>query len=56
MSLTRAEWDEVWKRLKKIESVNKKVWKAKHYRWANAINWEVQNLKTKVQQVIGQME
>lgn len=56
MSLTRAEWLEIWDRLKKIERVTGKVWKAKHYKWANDINWEVQRLKDKVQEVIGQME
>lgn len=56
MSLTRAEWVEIFERLKKIQSINHKVWKAKHYKWANAINWEVQRIKEKVQEVIGQME
>ena len=56
MSLTRNEWEEIWKRLKRIEQTNHKVWKAKHYKWANTINWEVQRLKEMVQQVIGQME
>lgn len=56
MSLTRREWEEVWRRLKTIERINHKVWKAKHYKWANGINWEVQRIKDMVQQVIGQME
>lgn len=56
MSLTRDEWIDVWERLKRIERTNLKVWKAKHYKWANSINWEVQRIKEKVQQVIGQME
>jgi hypothetical protein len=54
--MTRAEWIELWERLKRIESVNRKVWKAKHYRWANSINWEVQRIKDKVQEQIGQLE
>lgn len=56
MSLTRAEWIEVWDRLKKIERINGKIWRAKHYKWSNAINYEVQMIKDKVQQIIGQME
>lgn len=56
MSLTRKEWEEMWERLKRIERVNGKVWKAKHYKWANSINWEVQNIKRQIQSVIGQME
>jgi hypothetical protein len=56
MSLTRNEWEEIWNRLKRIESTNLKVWKSGHYKWANSINWEVQQIKDKVQQVIGQME
>lgn len=56
MSLTRKQWEEVWDRLKKIEHINGKIWKSKHYKWSNSINWEVQNLKRLVQEVIGQME
>ena len=56
MSLTRSEWEVIWVRLRKIEEVNKKVWKARHYKWANDINYEVKQIKEKVQQVIGQME
>lgn len=55
-SLNRKEWEEMWNRLKVIESVNYKIWKAKHYKWANKINWEVQMIKDKIQSVIGQME
>lgn len=56
MSLTRKEYEEMWFRLKKIESVLPKIWRAKHYRWANAINWEVKRIKEMIQSVIGQME
>lgn len=56
MSLTRSEWEEVWERLKRIEYINRKVWKAKHYKWANTINSELIYIKQKIQQVIGQME
>jgi hypothetical protein len=56
MSLTRKELEEIWDRLKKIERINHKVWKAKHYKWANAINWEVQRIKDKLQDILGQME
>ena len=56
MSLTRQEWEEIWDRLKTIERINLKVWKSRHYKWANDINWEVQRIKDKIQSVIGQME
>jgi len=56
MSLTRDEWCELWESVKRIEYTNAKVWKAKHYKWANDINWEVNKIKDKIQQVIGQME
>lgn len=56
MSLTREELEEIWYRIKAIEKVNKKLWNVKHYRWANAINWELQHIKKLVQSVIGQME
>lgn len=56
MSLTRKEYEDIWNQLKRIEAINKKVWRAKHYKWANDINWEVQMIKDKIQQVIGQME
>lgn len=56
MSLTRQQWIEIWNSLKTIERINKKVWKAKHYKWANDINWEVQKMKDQIQQVIGQQE
>lgn len=56
MSLTRNQWIEMWNRLKTIESINAKIWKAKHYKWANGINWEIQRMKDMVQEVIGQME
>ncbi len=56
MSLTIKEYEEIWDRLKRIESINLKVWRAKHYKWANNINWEVQRIKEKIQSVIGQME
>lgn len=56
MSLTRNEWIEIWNRLKVIEREAHKVWRKKYYRPANNINWEVQRIKDKIQQVIGQME
>jgi len=56
MSLTREEWVDIWERLKRIEQINLKVWRAGKYKWSNAINWEVQRIKEKVQNVIGQME
>jgi diadenosine tetraphosphate (Ap4A) HIT family hydrolase len=56
MSLTKDEWAEMWESIKTIESINRKVWKKKHYRWANNINWEVQKIKKQIQKVVGQME
>lgn len=55
-SLSRNDYLEIWDRLKTIEKLNRKVWKAKHYKWANGINWEVQRIKAKIQEVIGQLE
>jgi len=56
MSLNRKEYEEIWNRCKKIEFILGKIWRAKHYKWANDINWEVKQIKNKIQQVIGQME
>lgn len=55
-SLTRKEYEEIWDRLRIIQSVNKKVWKSRHYKWANSINWEAQMIKKMIESVIGQME
>ena len=40
MTLTQKEIDEIQRSLAVIRRNSKKVWKAKHYRWANNINWE----------------
>ena len=54
--MTRVEWKEIWNKVKQIESVNKKVWKSGHYKWANNINWNIQRIKDLIQSEIGQME
>lgn len=56
MSLTHKEYLEIWLRLRTIQKVNHKVWKSRHYKWANSINWEVQMIKKMIESVIGQME
>jgi hypothetical protein len=39
------ELEEIKKRLNIIQGISFKLWKAKHYRWANTINWEVMRIK-----------
>ena len=56
MSLTRAEWEDMWDRCNKIQRIATKIWNKKHYKWGNDINWEINRIKDKIQQVIGQME
>ncbi len=52
MSLTRAEWEEMWKSIKKVENF---VQASPMYRNQSTLR-EVKKIKDQIQQVIGQME
>lgn len=55
MSLTRQEWESMWLNLKEIERNAKALEYQNKLRSVNILR-EVEQMKTKVQQVIGQME
>lgn len=55
MSLTRSEWEAIWLNLKEIERNAKRLDTTNKLRSVNILR-EVEQIKTKVQQVIGQME
>lgn len=52
MSLTRAEWEEMWESIKKIEILST----YSTIRLELAIKKETNKIKEQIQQVIGQME
>lgn len=53
MSLTRAEWEEMWESIKSIES-DAKILSSRAIK--KSILIEVEFIKKQIQQVIGQME
>lgn len=55
MSLTRKEWESMWLNLKEIERNAKALDTTNKLRSVNILR-EVEQVKTKIQQVIGQME
>lgn len=59
MSLTRAEWEQMWKEIKRIEIRvfrlsfrNGRAGNAKH----KQLDQDIESIKTKIQSVIGQQE
>lgn len=54
MSLTRAQWIEMWDSIKRIEDTAQKFLKAEPTK--SAIKYEVGKIKVLIQFVIGQME
>ena len=53
MSLTREEWEEMWKHAKNIENAAGFL---KAPPTKQTILWEIRKIKDQIQQVIGQME
>jgi hypothetical protein len=56
MSLTRDEYLEILGRLKVINNVAKKIWKKRHYKWGNEINWQTRRIKEMLESVVGQTD
>jgi hypothetical protein len=57
MSLTRDEWSRIWESIKQIEFYNKKCIQLHgNFLSYRRIDKEVELIKTKIQEVIGQME
>lgn len=53
MSLTRAQWEEMWKHAKNIEHAASFL---KSPPTKQTIQWEIQKIKELIQEVIGQIE
>ena len=54
MSLTRDQWCEMWESIKRIEQISHNFLKAEPTK--SAIKYEVNKIKTLIQDVIGKME
>lgn len=54
MSLTRAEWEEMWKSAKIIEEVSQKFLKSPPTK--QTILYEIRKIKAQIESVVGQME